>query len=135
MDRTQVLVQQFHRAVGLSIGTSPQIQDGDLRAALIEEESTETTMAIRRHDFLAAIDGLCDVLYVVYGTAVSFGIDLEPFFELVHEANMKKVGGPIRADGKRLKPAGWKQPDLATELERQRVLALTIAHSAAGEQS
>lgn len=47
------------------------------------------------------------------------GIDLGPVFEEVHRANMAKVGGPTRADGKILKPEGWTPPDVAGVLRRQ----------------
>lgn len=57
------------------------------------------------------IDGLCDLTYVVMGTAVAAGVDLDPHFEEVHRANMNKLQGPKRADGKQLKPEGWKPPD------------------------
>ncbi len=35
------------------------------------------------------------------------------FWDEVHRSNMAKVGGPIRGDGKRLKPEGWTPPDVA----------------------
>jgi hypothetical protein len=40
------------------------------------------------------------------------GLDLRPFFTMVHHANMLKTTGPIREDGKRLKPEGWMAPDI-----------------------
>jgi len=38
------------------------------------------------------------------------GIDLRPFFREVHRTNMLKTTGPVREDGKRLKPEGWQPP-------------------------
>jgi predicted HAD superfamily Cof-like phosphohydrolase len=89
-----------------------------LRAELIREEARETVEAIERLDIVEAIDGMCDLLVVTYGTAVEWGIDLEPFFDEVHRTNMAKAGGPIRADGKQLKPEGWTPPDIAGILRR-----------------
>lgn len=70
-------------------------------------------------DFEEAIDGLCDLIYVVLGSAVAWGIDLDPFFREVQRANMEKLTGPKRADGKQLKPEGWRPPDIETILLRQ----------------
>jgi predicted HAD superfamily Cof-like phosphohydrolase len=52
---------------------------------------------------------------VVEGARLELGIDGAPI-AAVHEANMKKVSGEVRADGKRLKPPGWKPPDINLEL-------------------
>jgi hypothetical protein len=107
-------VMDFHLAVcGIEDATSPGIRRPGLRASLIEEEAEETVAAIRRGDLVEAIDGMCDLLCVVYGTAAEFGIDLEPFWDEVHRTNMAKAGGPIRDDGKRLKPPGWTPPDIS----------------------
>jgi predicted HAD superfamily Cof-like phosphohydrolase len=46
------------------------------------------------------------------------GVDLQPFFEEVHRANMTKAGGPKREDGKQLKPVNWRPPDMAAVLTR-----------------
>lgn len=56
-------------------------------------------------------------LYVVFGTAIEFGVDLTPFFAEVHRTNMLKVGGATRADGKILKPDGWEPLRIAMMLE------------------
>jgi NTP pyrophosphatase (non-canonical NTP hydrolase) len=57
-----------------------------------------------------------DLLYVVYGTAVALGIDLEEAFRRVHESNMSKLGAdgqPIfRQDGKVLKGENYFEPDM-----------------------
>jgi predicted HAD superfamily Cof-like phosphohydrolase len=119
MHKAQEQVTAFHAALDVTIGEQPAIRDADLRASLIAEEATETIDAIRAGDIVAAIDGLCDLLYVAYGTAVSFGIDLEPFFEEVHASNMAKLGAGRRADGKVLKSVEWQPPRIAEILESQ----------------
>jgi len=122
MHRAQEQVAAFHATLGVTIGDAPAIRDGELRASLIEEEeAAETIDAIRGGDMVAAIDGLCDLLYVAYGTAVTFGIDLEPFFDEIHASNMAKIGGGRRADGKVLKTANWQPPRIAELLELQAV--------------
>jgi predicted HAD superfamily Cof-like phosphohydrolase len=70
-------------------------------------------------DLVAFADALADVDYVVEGSRLEFGIDGAPIAAEVHRANMTKVGGPIREDGKRLKPPGWTPPDIAGELRKQ----------------
>ena len=107
-------VEEFHReVVGIPDSTTPQIRRPELRAELIREEARETVEAIERGDLVEAIDGMCDILAVVYGTAAEFGINLAPFWDEVHRTNMAKKDGPVREDGKRLKPEGWQPPDIA----------------------
>jgi len=62
---------------------------------------------------------LADLLYVVYGTAVSCGIDMEPVFREVHRSNMSKVGGHKRADGKWVRPATYSPARLEPILGAQ----------------
>jgi predicted HAD superfamily Cof-like phosphohydrolase len=66
-------------------------------------------------------DALGDIDYVVEGMRAAFGIDGRPIHRLIHAANMAKSTVPVREDGKRLKPPGWKAPDIAGELARQRM--------------
>lgn len=64
-------------------------------------------------------DGLADLMYIAEGGFLAFGIDSRPVHAEVQRANMAKVGGPVREDGKRLKPPGWTPPDIAGIIKRQ----------------
>jgi predicted HAD superfamily Cof-like phosphohydrolase len=92
----------------------------ELRLALIEEEVDELREALRKNDLVEVADALTDILYVVYGAGLSFGIDLDACFLEVHESNMSKLGAdgkPIyRSDGKVLKGLNYFRPELATVL-------------------
>ncbi|MFI6496012.1 hypothetical protein [Nonomuraea typhae] len=91
-----------------------------LRTDLIHEEAEEVSSELKAiwsmtGDFSRArlAAELADLLYVAYGTAQLFEIDLPAVFELVHEFNMRKVDpetGKVRRreDGKVLKPEGFK---------------------------
>jgi predicted HAD superfamily Cof-like phosphohydrolase len=111
-------VEAFHVALGIPVGATPAVRRPELRANLIREEARETVEAIEAGDLVAAIDGLCDLLCVVYGAAAEFGVNLAPFWDEVHRSNMAKRGGPVREDGKVLKPPGWTPPDIAGVLAR-----------------
>lgn len=117
-------VWDFHKKFGCHIEAEPTPQPEsirDLRKRLIEEEVIKETLpAIDRNDLPAIADGIVDSIYVLIGTAVSYGIDLRPVFDEVQAANMAKEGGGTRADGKILKPAGWTPPDVAAIIERQK---------------
>lgn len=62
------------------------------------------------------------VVYVAYGTALSYGIDLDAVLAEVHRSNMSKLGAdgrPIhREDGKAMKGPGYTPPDIAAVLGR-----------------
>lgn len=59
---------------------------------------------------------LSDLMYVVIGTAVTFGLPLEEVFKEVHKSNMSKLdeNGKVikREDGKVLKSKLYKEPNL-----------------------
>ena len=119
MHKPQEQVRDFHRACDIRRPDSPEFDWSDLsglRYDLMAEELKEFSDACEERDPLEVIDALCDLLYVTYGAAVAMGVDLEPFFEEVQRANMEKTSGPKRADGKQLKPKGWKGPDHDTIL-------------------
>jgi phosphoribosyl-ATP pyrophosphohydrolase len=118
-DFMQQQIEAFHRKFGHVIGTTPAISRPELRVKLIREEAKETCDAIEAGDLPAAVDGICDLVYVAIGAAVEFGVDIRPLFAEVHAANMRKVGGTTREDGKTLKPPGWVGPDIVGELLKQ----------------
>lgn len=95
------------------------VKESELRVDLMVEELAETLDAIKVNDLPKIADGLADLIYVAIGTAISYGIDLRPVWAAVHTANCKKVGGSKRPDGKRLKPIGWKPPDIEGILAKQ----------------
>lgn len=96
-----------------------------LRKKLVTEEFVEAMYEFdnmmlkkdRAHtNIMALMKELADILYVVYGTAAAFGIDLDDVFSEVHDSNMSKLdeaGNPIyREDGKVLKGPHYKEPDM-----------------------
>jgi predicted HAD superfamily Cof-like phosphohydrolase len=120
-------VTEFHAAFGLPIQATPSIEISDslakLRVALLEEECGEFVSATQARDLVAIADALADVVYVAYGTAVTYGIDLDLVLSEVHRANMSKLdhnGKPIkRADGKVLKSEQYTPPDVKAMLQLQ----------------
>jgi predicted HAD superfamily Cof-like phosphohydrolase len=119
MNEWQKLVSQFHIATNSTVGEFPAIRDRELRTKLIMEEAQETVDAINNRDLIKAIDGLCDTIVVLVGTAVAFGIDLNPFFKEVCRSNLTKIGGEKREDGKVLKPSWFEPPNLEKVLNDQ----------------
>lgn len=84
-----------------------------LRGTLHEEEHRELIEAIGEGNREHIARELADVVYVAYGTAHAAAIDLDAALREVHRANMAKVHGPRRADGKLLKPPGFVPPNMA----------------------
>ena len=121
----------FHKAFGLTVNTKPTIPDfktARLRAKLIMEEAAEV------EEELIVLEGdnnidkiakeLADLLYVTYGTVVSYGLtDIMPeVFAEVHRSNMSKLdenGNVIRReDGKVLKSNLYSPADIKSILEK-----------------
>lgn len=96
--------------------TVPAEEVRQLRVDLIEEEAREFREASERGDIVEVADAIADLIVVVVGAAVTWGIPLKACFDEVHRSNMSKVGedGKVvrREDGKVLKPEGWSRPDL-----------------------
>lgn len=133
--RARGQVGDFHRAYGLPIRTAPTAAIGPdqvaLRQALIEEEVRELADAARLGDVVGVADALADIVYVAYGTAHVYGIDLDAVLDEVHSSNMTKLGAdgrPVRrADGKVLKGPDYRPPDVRGVLARDAVVPTTIA--------
>ena len=122
MNDAQKMVQEFHEQFDILVATTPSIPVEStqiLRNRLIQEEFEEFQEAMQSKDLSAMAKELADLLYVVYGTAVSLGIDMEPVFKEVHRSNMSKVGGYKREDGKWVKPPTYSPASLEMILETQ----------------
>jgi len=110
MAHEQVLVEAFHRTFDILANPVPTVVDRrtrELRVKLIQEEFDELKEALAAEDLSSIAKEIADLLYVVYGTAVSYGIDMDPVFREVHRSNMTKVGGYKREDGKWVKPTTY----------------------------
>jgi predicted HAD superfamily Cof-like phosphohydrolase len=124
------LVREFHASFGLPARTRPCLPDGVLatqRQALLEEETREVAQAVAQRDLAQIARELADVVYVAYGTALAFGVDLDEVVTEVHRANMSKLGPdglPRIENGKVQKGERFRPPDVAGVLERQRVREL-----------
>ncbi|HQV12175.1 MAG TPA: MazG nucleotide pyrophosphohydrolase domain-containing protein [Nitrospira sp.] len=122
MMQPQDMVAEFHRKFDIPVGEKPAIPPDttrQLRVRLIQEEFAELQEAMTAQDLPAVAKELADLLYVVYGTAVSYGVDMDPVFREVHRSNLSKVGGHKREDGKWVKPPTYSPADVKPLLARQ----------------
>lgn len=71
-----------------------------------------------------AVDGCADLRVVATCALSAMGVDDESIQKLVDDNNLQKFGpgGHRREDGKWVKPPGHKPPDIAGELDRQRMV-------------
>lgn len=118
----QEMVKEFHtvfkseeippKKVGLSHSPLEELR----LKKLITEEYEELMDAYENDDFIEVVDALADLVYVIYGAALTIGVDLDDCLREVHRTNMNKLdenGEPILDEnGKIRKPAGWQGPDL-----------------------
>jgi predicted HAD superfamily Cof-like phosphohydrolase len=126
MHKVQQQVLDFHRVYSvpkLDKPAFPGIDRQNLRVDLIQEEFDEFCDALAEGDLVKAVDAIADLLYVTYGTAIEFGIDMEPVLDEVQRSNMSKLaddGTPILApNGKVLKGPNFFEPDIEQVLEAQ----------------
>lgn len=115
-------VREFHRAFfhlmdkELDATTLVGFERAALRNRLILEEVGEMQKELFGWDKKKLAKELADLLYVVYGTAATYGIPIDEVFNRVHESNMSKLGvdgKPVyRDDGKVLKGPNYKEPDM-----------------------
>ena len=122
MENAQAMVEAFHRMFEIVVQEVPALVDDQTRALrirLIHEELEELKEAMAKSDLVGIAKEMADLLYVVYGTAVSYGIEMDAVFREVHRSNMSKVGGYKREDGKWVKPATYSPAAIEPILAEQ----------------
>lgn len=73
-------VEEFNKTFGQTVSSSfkEELFGNEklisLRVDLIKEEYEETKQALKNNDMVEVVDGIIDMMYVVYGFAVVFGI-------------------------------------------------------------
>ncbi len=110
-------VRYFTKSMGQTLNVEPTVDLALFRQRLIMEEAKEASAELLRPqiDKAALTKELADILYVVHGTAVAFGLPLDTVFNRVHASNMSKLvdGKPLyRDDGKVLKGPNYQPPKL-----------------------
>ena len=116
-------VRKFHEKMELAVDQPFSKELLEFRMKLIFEEVKELAEAgfqlegnidqgetyVLIQDFLKE---LCDVVYVLKGTAVSFGLNFDKAYNLVHKSNMSKLPVVKCEHGKVLKGKNYKPPVL-----------------------
>lgn len=116
MNETQLGVRLFHEVFGSEYHNTPTIPTPEttrLRIDLIQEEFTELILAMRAGDLAHIAKEIGDLLYVVYGAACAYGIDMEPISREIQRSNMSKVGGTRAENGKWIKPDTYSPANIA----------------------
>jgi predicted HAD superfamily Cof-like phosphohydrolase len=114
-----VLVRVFHEAFDLPRQDRPSVVPAEVaaeRQRLLVEEVSELGDAAGAGRLAEIARELADVVYVAYGTALAYGVDLDAVVGEVHRANMTKLGldgHPVVRDGKVVKGPGFCPPDVA----------------------
>ena len=117
-------VAEFHSAFSHPVGSSPCALTKEralLRAEWLQSEVEELISAANIYE---QADAFIDIIYFSLGGLVEMGLEPNKLFQLVHDANMKKLwedGRPhYRSDGKVAKPPGWVDPmdSLKAEIDK-----------------
>jgi predicted HAD superfamily Cof-like phosphohydrolase len=104
-----------HELYSQIIPGHPPMAERLSRIRYILEEVGELVQAIHEEDLVEIADALGDLLYVVFGCAIAYGIPIDTIFNEVHRSNMTKVKlGPT---GKGGKTSGFEPPNLYSYLE------------------
>lgn len=101
----------------------PDVEQFKLYAKLIGEEVNEFWDAVDKKDEVEIFDALLDIIVVAIGAGISAGYPMQLGWDEVILSNMRKVNpqtGKVerREDGKVLKPANWRAPNLRKVLEQ-----------------
>jgi RimJ/RimL family protein N-acetyltransferase/NTP pyrophosphatase (non-canonical NTP hydrolase) len=106
----QDMVAEFHAKFGTAAAGAQRTSA--VRRAFLAEEYQEYESAEDAGDRVEIADALADIVYVVYGTALSYEIDLNAVLAEVHASNMTK-DAPLEPGGKAVKGPGYRPPDIA----------------------
>jgi predicted HAD superfamily Cof-like phosphohydrolase len=117
-------VREFSEACHDALPGNPEFMTGPKIAFIKKMVSDEMEELEDAETVAEQADALVDAIYYICDTAARHGMNLDPLFDIVHSANMRKVvDGKVirRPDGKILKPECWEDPGpkLDEEILRQ----------------
>lgn len=121
MQTVEQAVREFMEKKGQVISQHPNPLLPDkvkvLRLRLMMEELGETAVAMHENNIVEIADGLADLVYVVVGTAIAYGIPFDKVFAEVQRSNMTK--GSLNTDNKggKVSKEGYEPPRIKEILE------------------
>lgn len=129
-------LKEFHKAVYKKTGSNlskltqefvPNTETANLRAALIDEEAFEACEELSGGTKEGLLKELCDVLYVIFGTAVTYNLPIEEAFKIVHQNNMLKIkNGTVGHNGKFIKAKDHPKCDFSKLLGEDKQLSFNF---------
>lgn len=103
-------VRAFHEKFDIPVSDKPQMLDKErfeFRCQLHYEEQKEFEAAFVSGDMVKIADGLGDLLFVITGTCIEFGLPMEEILNAISEANLRKQP----SEPKPVKGEGWVGPE------------------------
>jgi len=96
MNKTLTQVKEFHETFKAPVLETPQIPSKDrceLRINLMQEELDEIKDCIKSNDLVGILDGLGDLLFVLNGSILEFGLGniFDEAFDEIQRSNMSKA--------------------------------------------
>jgi hypothetical protein len=112
------------KVAGYPLPVKPELLSaprGKFRADFMQEELDEFVKASQSGDLEGAVDACIDLMYVTMGTLGEMGILIQPTWDEVQQANMRKQRGerskrPGAQGFDAVKPDGWTGPSHADYL-------------------
>jgi dCMP deaminase len=118
------MVREFMVKFGQYTSSAPTTDIPDviknLRAKLITEEAQELFVGMASNNLVEIADGAADLIYVVVGTCIAYGIPIDKILAEVHRSNMTKTAKPAKLGekyGSGAKGPGYEPPRIAEILE------------------
>lgn len=119
-------VAEFHEKFNqpiVSIPKLPNKERRELRRSLLQEEYFEYEEAEIENNLIEIADALADMVVIICGTALEYGIPLDIILQEVHRSNMSKLGydgKPVyREDGKVIKGPNYSPPNIKDILNNE----------------
>lgn len=113
-------VREFHEKYGILINDKPTAinpTEAQARVDHIQEEVIELYEASGHGywgepDLVEVADALADIVYLCFGSALAYGIDLDAVLDAVHISNLSKIG----ANGAVTKGIAYQRPRIREAL-------------------
>lgn len=111
MKKEYLKVRNFHRKFKQPIRSIPGKLSKERKEARYRWMLEELVEFILAKNLVNEVDGIIDLIYLALGTLVEMGVEPTKPFNLVHDANMKKIQPENPKVDKIKKPKNWKSPE------------------------